>query len=146
LAKEAEINPEILFRTQIGKGSTAWQKAAKLLHLEMLKKSVGLGKNVEVTVWNLAAVRNNEEVLKRLWVFAREVKLNPDEVKYSLLLSKDDDGNTLWHRAAERGSLQPLETLCVWAKEAGTNTVKIKNMSLLARNKLGATAWNIADI
>jgi len=80
-----------------------------------------------------------------LWVFAREAKLNPDEIKYSLLLSKDDNGNTLWHRAAERRSLHALETLRVWCKEAGIKTEKIKNKFLLARNKFGQTAWDVGD-
>jgi hypothetical protein len=35
------------------------------------------------------AVQINEDVLKKLWVCAKEVKLNPNELKNKLLLSKD---------------------------------------------------------
>ena len=97
----------------------------------------------EVTVWNMTALRNHEEVLRKLWVFAREANLNPEEVKYSLLLCKYDSGNTLWHRAAVRGSLQALETLWSWSKEARINPVKNENKLLLARNKFGKTPRDI---
>ena len=42
--------------------------------------------------WNMAAVGNHEAVLNKLWVWAKEVKLNRNELKNELLLATDKNG------------------------------------------------------
>jgi len=88
----------------------------------------------------MATQKLNPEVLKKLWVWATEEKLNPNKIKNKLLLAKDKDGYTAWHRAADKGSLHALEILRNWAKEAELNPEEL----LLAQNGTGYTAWQIA--
>lgn len=79
-------------------------------------------------------------MLKKLWSWAREAQLNPNEFRNKLLLAKDSFGYTVWHREANRGGLQALEVLWIWAKRAGLNIVEMNNNLFLAQNKFGETA------
>jgi ankyrin repeat protein len=79
-------------------------------------------------------------MFQKLWVWAKETQLNPNELKSKLLLATDKYGYIAWHQAAERGSLQAIETLWIWAKEVGLNMDEL----LLAKNKQGDTARLLA--
>ena len=79
-------------------------------------------------------------MLKKLWVWAKEEKLNPSELKKKFLLAKDHHGYTAWDRAAIECSLEALETLWCCAKEAELNS----DILLVAQNEKGNTAWKMA--
>ena len=93
-----------------------------------------------INVFQLAARRNNVEILKRIWVWAEEKQFNPNELKNELLLYTDSYGYTAWHRAAAEGSLEALELLWSLAKEAKLNTDEF----LLAQTRKGYTAFLLA--
>ena len=92
------------------------------------------------TAFHLAAEENHVELLKKIWVWAEESKLHPNELKKKLFLSKDNYGYTAWHRAALFGRLEALATLWFWAKEEEINTDEL----LLAQSLKGLTAFHLA--
>jgi len=92
------------------------------------------------TALHLAADGNHVEILKKLWVWAKEEQMNRNKLKKKLLLAKDKYGYTAWHQAAERGSLEALETLWRWAKEVELNPDEL----LLAQNEERETALHLA--
>ena len=55
---------------------------------------------VNKTAWQKAAERGHTELLEKLWDRAKELQLNPEELRNELLLSKDEFKETGWHKAA----------------------------------------------
>jgi hypothetical protein len=74
-----------------------------------------------------------------LWVLAKEIQLNPRDLKKKLFLAKNKYGCIAWHQAAQYGILRALETLWSWSKAAEINT----NELLLAQNGEGFTAFQL---
>jgi ankyrin repeat protein len=74
------------------------------------------------TAFHLAAKKNHVETLKKMWVWAEEMQINPKELKKKLFLAIDADGYTACHIAAEEGNLESLEMLRIWSKELEINT------------------------
>ena len=74
------------------------------------------------TAFQLAAGRNNVEILNRMWVWAKEKQICPNELKNKLLLSIDKFGRTAWHDAADQGRLKASELLMSWGEELELNT------------------------
>ena len=69
------------------------------------------------TAWYKAADRGHLELLKKLWDWAKEVQLTPEELRNEILLSRDYFGHTVWHMAAENRDIDVLSILGEWAKE-----------------------------
>ena len=67
--------------------------------------------------WHKAALRGNDEVLEKVWDWAKELQLNPEELRKDVCLLKDNTGQTPWHKAAEYGKFEVIQKLCDWAKE-----------------------------
>ena len=63
------------------------------------------------TAWHMAAFCGTAEVLERLWDWAKELQLNPEEIKNDVYLLKDKDGETALHMAALLGEVEVLERL-----------------------------------
>ena len=69
------------------------------------------------TTWHKAALRGKDEVLEKVWDWAKELQLNPGELRNDVCLLKDNSGQTPWHKAAEYGKFEVIQKLCDWAKE-----------------------------
>ena len=65
---------------------------------------------------NETARKGQVEILEILWDWAKELQLEPEELKNDVLLSKDESKETAWHKAAESGQVEVLEELCDWAR------------------------------
>ena len=74
---------------------------------------------------------------------AKDLQLNPGEVKYELLLDQEEDGQFAWSLAAKSDNLKLLKELWALAKEKG-NPEEIKSKLLLARNEYIGTALHLA--
>jgi len=68
------------------------------------------------TAWHLAALWGKQDVLQKIWNFAKE-SLTEEEVKNNLILATDSDGNTAWHLAALRGNQDVLQQIWEFAKD-----------------------------
>jgi len=71
--------------------------------------------NLNNTAWHMAAKWGKFQVLEKLWEWAKELQLQPEELRNELLLSKDKLNNTAWHMAAEEGNFKVLESLWEWS-------------------------------
>jgi len=69
----------------------------------------------------MAAGEGHVEVLEKLWEWARELQLKPEELKNQFWLSKDSSGRTTWHMAAGNGHIEVLEKLWDLAIELQQN-------------------------
>ena len=85
--------------------------------------------------WLLAAKSDNVKLLEELWVCVKE-KGHPEEIKYNLLLAKNEYGETTLHMATE-GSVVVPERLWAFFKEAQLNKDELKNKLLLAKDDYG---------
>jgi hypothetical protein len=112
-SKEVEINTEELLLAEIKDGCTAY---------------------------NLAAIQNKVETLKKLWVWAEETQINPKEMKKKLLLATDDYGYTAWTWQQKTAVPEVLETLWYFAKEAELNTHELS----LAKPEDGHNVFELA--
>ena len=54
------------------------------------------------TAWHMAAESGYVEVLNKLWDWAKELQLKPEELRNEVLLSKDESNGTTWHKATNR--------------------------------------------
>lgn len=52
------------------------------------------------TAWHSAGINNNKDVLEKLWGFAKEIKLNRNELQNALLLARQEYRYITWLRAA----------------------------------------------
>ena len=71
---------------------------------------------------HLATLKNQVEILKKMWVWAEETQINPKELKKKLFLTTCQERFIAWHLAATAGNIETLETLWVLSKEAEINT------------------------
>ena len=65
----------------------------------MLKKYLGN------TARHEAAERGQLEILEKLWNWAKELQLKPEEIGNELFLPKNKNGNAAWLEAAVRGQI-----------------------------------------
>jgi ankyrin repeat protein len=77
----------------------------------------------EYTAFQLAAEKNDVETIKRMWVWAEETELSPNELKKKLLLARDKFGLNACQLAAEQGCLETLELFCSWTMELQLNRI-----------------------
>jgi len=96
------------------------------------------------TVWQVAALLGNLEILQKLWEWAKE-KLTTEEINNTLLLGTDNEGRTAWHLAAMWSNVENLQKVWEWAKERLT-TEEINTKFLLGTDNGGRTAWHLAAI
>jgi len=94
------------------------------------------------TAWQLAVRNGRIMVLERLLDWAKEMQLNPREVRNKLLLYQEEDGRNAWFLAAKSGNVNVLEELWFLAKEKG-NLEEMKYL-LLSQNEFGQTALHLA--
>jgi ankyrin repeat protein len=94
------------------------------------------------TVWQVAALLGNVDILQKLWEWAKE-KLTTEEINNKFLLGTDNEGRTVWHVAAQRGNLEMLQKVWDWNKEKLT-TEEINNKLLLGTDNERKTAWHLA--
>jgi len=69
------------------------------------------------TAWHKAATWGHVEILSKLWDWAKELQINPKELRNELLLSKGKCNRTAWHSAAIGDKVEVLNKLWDWAKE-----------------------------
>jgi hypothetical protein len=56
-----------------------------------------LSKNVfGNSAWHLAAERGQVDILEKLWYWAKNLQLKPEEIRNEVLLTKNNYGNTGW--------------------------------------------------
>jgi hypothetical protein len=96
------------------------------------------------TAWHKAAEEGHVEVLNKLWVWAKELQLEPEELRNEVLLLRDMYDNTAWYKAAEKGHVEVLNKLCDWAKDLQLKPEELKNEVLLSKYKYNETAWHKA--
>jgi ankyrin repeat protein len=77
--------------------------------------------------WHMAAECGQVVILEKLWDFAKELQLKPEELRNEVLLSKDEYNQTAWHMAAECGQVVILEKLWNFAKELQLKQDELKN-------------------
>ena len=65
----------------------------------------------------MTAKRGHIKILEKLWDWAKNLQLKPEELRNQLWLSKDNSGKTARHNAARVGHIEVLERLCDWSKE-----------------------------
>jgi ankyrin repeat protein len=83
----------------------------------VLRNEVLLSKDkLEQTAWHKAAKNSHVDIFEKLWEWAKELQLKPEDLKNVVLLSKDKYKETAWHKAVESGPVQILEKLWDWAK------------------------------
>jgi hypothetical protein len=89
--------------------------------------------NKERTAWQVAAKMGNVSLLKNLWEWAQERDKPTDELKQTLFLAKNLMGRTAWHDAAETKNTKLLDILREWGKEELTRE-ELGNKLLLSKN------------
>jgi hypothetical protein len=95
-------------------------------HTEAIRELL-LGKDkMRETAWNLAAERDNVEVIQKIWEWSQE-KLTTEEIKNNLLLRTDREGRTAWKNAAHRGKIDVMLKIWELAEEKLT-TEELKIM------------------
>jgi len=71
--------------------------------------------------WHIAAGRGNVGILEKLWDWAKELQLKPEDLRDDVCLLKDRYGLTAWHMAAGKGKVEVLEKLWDLANELQLN-------------------------
>jgi len=94
------------------------------------------------TVWHMAAIGGNIQLLEKLWEFAKGI-LREEEIKNKLLLATDIEEYTAWHLAIKGGKPDILQKMWEWARENLTKE-EVKNNLLLATDNMSRTAWHVA--
>ena len=64
----------------------------------------------------MTAKRGHIKILEKLWDWAKNLQLKPEELRNQLWLSKDNSGKMARHNAARVGHVEVLERLCDWSK------------------------------
>jgi len=82
--------------------------------------------------------------VRETFILAKELQLNPSEVKYKLFLDQEGVGQTAWLLAAKSDKLKLLKELWALAKEKG-NPEEIKAKLLLTQNEYRETALHVAE-
>jgi hypothetical protein len=73
------------------------------------------------------AKRGHVEVLEKLWDWAKNLQIKPEELRNRLWLSKDNYGETAWQSTARLGPVEVLENLCDWSKELQLKPEELMN-------------------
>ena len=127
-----------------GNGVTETFRLANKLQLNPVEEKYKLLLDQEEDgqpAWFLTAKSYNFKLLKELWALAKE-KGSPEEIKYNLLLARNEYGETALHMAAG-GSVAVMEKMCFF-KESQLNEDKLNNELLLAKDKYTYTDWKRA--
>ena len=95
-----------------------------------------------LSVWHVAAVQCNVEVLQKVWEWAKE-KLTTEEINNKLLLGTEKDGKTAWQRVAKWRNSDILQKVWEWAKENLTKE-EINEKLILGTDKAGKSVWHYA--
>ena len=77
---------------------------------------------------------------------AKELQINPEELRNYTNLSKDISGQTTWHKVALRGKVELLEKLCDWAKKIQLNPEELRKEVCLSEDNSGQTSWHQAAL
>jgi hypothetical protein len=56
------------------------------------------------------------KLLRKQWHLAKELQLNPHNLRNEMCLSKDESGNSFWQMAVEGRLFEILEELSDWTK------------------------------
>jgi hypothetical protein len=83
-------------------------------------------------------------MLVKMWDWAKELHIQPEELRNEVWLLKDTDGKTVWHMAAEIGEVELLEKIWDRAKELQLKPEELRNDVCLLKDKDGKTVWHIA--
>jgi len=117
-----------------------WAEERQLNSNELKKKLLLDKEKNGNNVWHHAAYFGKLEALETLWILAKEVELNPDE----LLLAETEEGKTALHMAAQENYKEILKKLWVWTEEWQLNRNELKKKLLLANDTDGCSAWHYA--
>ena len=72
----------------------------------MLLRTDNEGRNA----WHIAAFRGKQDVMQKIWEWAKE-RLTTQEIKNEMLLRTDNEGRNVWHIAAFRGKLYVMQKI-----------------------------------
>jgi hypothetical protein len=81
----------------------------------------------------MAAETGKFEVLEKMWEWAKELQLKPEEIRNEVLLSKDNYNRMPWHIAAIEDNIEVLEEMWDWDKELQLKPEEISNVVLLSK-------------
>jgi len=84
------------------------------------------------SIWHKTAARDYLEVLSKLWDWAKEEQINPNEIKNILFLDEHQDRKFAWHLAVGGGNLELLNKLWGWAEEIQMKANNPRSAMLLA--------------
>jgi len=83
--------------------------------------------DVDQTAWYIAAREGHVKVLEKLWYWAKELQLKPEELRNEVWLSKDKYGQTACYKAEGRGHVEVIEKLWDWAKDLQVKPEALRN-------------------
>jgi hypothetical protein len=69
------------------------------------------------TSWHKAPGSGNVETLRKVWCWAKEIQINPEELRNGVFFLKGMNGKTAWHMAEGTGNVEVLEMLWDCAKK-----------------------------
>ena len=95
------------------------------------------------TPWHMAAESGHIEVLEEVWYWAKELQVNPEELKNQVWLLTDNSEQTAWHMAPGGGQDEVSEKLWDWAKELQLKPEEFRN-ELLSKGEFNQMAWHMA--
>jgi ankyrin repeat protein len=75
----------------------------------------------------MEAEQSKFEILEKLWEWAKELQLQPEELGNEVLLSKNNFNRTPRHKAAENGTYEILEKPWEWAKGLQLKPEELRN-------------------
>jgi ankyrin repeat protein len=75
----------------------------------------------------MAALKCEVEILEKMWKWAKELQLNPEDLRNALLLSKDNYNRTPLHKASLEGKVEVLEKVWEWAKKLQLRSEELRN-------------------
>jgi hypothetical protein len=84
----------------------------------------------EQTIWHKAAISDNVEILEKLWDWAKELHIKPEELRNEVFLSKDIYKQATLRKAERSGNVEILEKLRDWAKELQVKPEELRNMRI----------------
>jgi len=62
--------------------------------------------SLKYTAWHMAAGTGHVEILQKVWDWAKELQLKPEELRNDVWLSKSRLDYMVWHLAAEKATLK----------------------------------------
>jgi hypothetical protein len=93
----------------VGHHQTASEKE-KLTTGEIKNEMLLRTDNDEQTAWHLAAYRGEQNVMQKIWEWAKE-KLTTEEIKNEMLLRTEKHGRTAWYLAAYWGKQDVMQKI-----------------------------------